>query len=317
MDYINEMEQQAISRAQRLQSLEFETREPTRNPFKGFINSVRELARRRELLGLLVRRELVGRYKDSVLGFTWTLIRPLTQLLIYYLVMGEFLGAARSVPNFAVYIFTGLTLWGLFSEIIQSMTGSIVTNAALVKKVHLPREIFPISTIGSALFNFTMQMVILLIAAGVLGTLSFGLHLLYAVVALLIVLAWGTCLGLTLAATNVYLRDVQYLVEVLLLLLMWFSPIVYSWQMVHQVLMGNGLETLNTIYVSNPVTLAILGFQAAFWAPGSGLEAAYPGGYFPDSLMTNMLIALAVGVIGIWFSQRIFARLQGNFAQEL
>lgn len=317
MDYINEMEQQAISRAQRLQSLEFETREPTRNPFKGFINSVRELARRRELLGLLVRRELVGRYKDSVLGFTWTLIRPLTQLLIYYLVMGEFLGAARSVPNFAVYIFTGLTLWGLFSEITQSMTGSIVTNAALVKKVHLPREIFPISTIGSALFNFTMQMVILLIAAGVLGTLSFGLHLLYAVVALLIVLAWGTCLGLTLAATNVYLRDVQYLVEVLLLLLMWFSPIVYSWQMVHQVLMGNGLETLNTIYVSNPVTLAILGFQAAFWAPGSGLEAAYPGGYFPDSLMTNMLIALAVGVIGIWFSQRIFARLQGNFAQEL
>ena len=231
--------------------------------------------------------------------------------------MGQFLGAARSIPNFAIYIFTGLTLWGLFSEMIQSMTGSIIANSGLVKKVYLPREIFPISTIGSALFNFGMQMVILLIAAGILGTLAFGAHLLYALVAVLIVLAWGTSLGLILAATNVYLRDVQYLVEVLLMLLMWFSPIVYSWQMVNQVMIDSGLETLSTVYVSNPVTLAILGFQAAFWAPGSGLEALYPDGYFPDQLMTRMLIALACGIVSIWISQRIFARLQGNFAQEL
>lgn len=317
MEYINEMKQEAAHRAQRLQSLELETREAVHSPVKGFIDSVRQLVERRQLLGLLVRRELVGRYKDSVFGFAWSLIRPLTQLLIYYLVMGQFLGAARSIPNFAIYIFTGLTLWGLFSEMIQSMTGSIIANSGLVKKVYLPREVFPISTIGSALFNFGMQMVILLIAAGILGTLAFGAHLLYALVAVLIVLAWGTSLGLILAATNVYLRDVQYLVEVLLMLLMWFSPIVYSWQMVNQVMIDSGLETLSTVYVSNPVTLAILGFQAAFWAPGSGLEALYPDGYFPDQLMTRMLIALACGIVSIWISQRIFARLQGNFAQEL
>lgn len=317
MDYINDMQQTAMARARRLQSLDFDVHDRTRNPFKGFADSVLELFARRELLGLLVRRELVGRYKDSVLGFAWSLIRPLTQLLIYYLVMGQFLGAARSIPNFAVYIFTGLTLWGLFSEMTQSMTASIVANSGLVKKVYLPREIFPISTIGSALFNFLMQMIILVIAAGVLGTLTFGPHLLYGFVALLIVLVWGTSLGLVLAATNVYFRDVQYLVEVLLMLLMWFSPIVYSWQMVNNVLVGMNLDWAVSVYVANPITLAILGFQAAFWAPGSDLTAMYPDGYFPDGLMTQMLIALGIGIISIWFSQRIFARLQGNFAQEL
>lgn len=101
------------------------------------------------------------------------------------------------------------------------------------------------------------------------------------------------------------------------MLLMWFSPIVYSWQMVNNVLVGMNLDWAVSVYVANPITLAILGFQAAFWAPGSDLTAMYPDGYFPDGLMTQMLIALGIGIISIWFSQRIFARLQGNFAQEL
>ena len=127
-------------------------------PVTGFVggtaDSVRGVWRYRELLDLLVRRELKSRYKDSALGFLWSLIRPLTQLLVYYIAIGKFLGAERSIPDFAIYIFTGLTAWGLFSEIISAGTGSIVANGGLVKKIYLPREVFPLSVIGSAFFNF-------------------------------------------------------------------------------------------------------------------------------------------------------------------
>ena len=80
--------------------------------FSGFVRSLREIAGHRELLGLLVRRELKARYKDSSLGFLWSLIRPLTHALIYYVAIGQFLGAARGVPDFAIFVFTGLTIWG-------------------------------------------------------------------------------------------------------------------------------------------------------------------------------------------------------------
>src|SRR6476619_791089 len=138
-------------------------------PVSGFVggtaDSVRGVGRYRELRDLRVRRELKSRYKDSALGFLWSLIRPLTQLLVYYIAIGKFLGAERSIPDFAIYIFTGLTAWGLFSEIISTGTGSIVANGGLVKKIYLPREVFPLSVIGSAIFNFVIQFLILVAAA--------------------------------------------------------------------------------------------------------------------------------------------------------
>lgn len=311
MTYFNEMQQVSDERMRRLASLELETRKQPRNPIAGFVTAIRELREHRNLLGLLVRREVVGRYKDSVLGFAWSLIRPLTQLLIYYLVMGQFLGAARSIENFAVYIFTGLTLYSLFSETLTAMTGSIIANAGLVKKVYLPREIFPLATLGSSLFNFLLQMVILVAAALLTGSLTFGWHLMYGLVSFVIILLYSTGLGLILASTNVYFRDVQYLVEVLMMLLMWFSPIVYSWTFVHDAFVNFGVPWLTEIYIDNPLTLAVLGFQVAFWQPSS------PTATFPPELMSRMGIAIVFGLILVWVGQRIFARLQGNFAQEL
>lgn len=311
MNYISNMQQVAAERMEHLATLELRSKHKPNNPVSGTAAAIREIIARRDLLGLLVRRELVSRYKDSALGFAWSLIRPLTQLLIYYLVMGEFLGAARSIVNFGVYIFTGLTLWGLFSETVMSMTGSIVANGGLIKKVYLPREIFPLAAVGSSIFNFSIQMIVLLFAAGISGTLAFGGNLLYAVAAVVLILIWAMALGLILSACNVYFRDIQYLVDVLILLLMWMSPIVYSWSMVKDVIANSAPAWVTDIYLNNPITLAVMGFQNAFWAPGS------EGAAFPEHLMTRMVIASGVGLIFLWFGHRVFARLQGNFAQEL
>ena len=274
--------------------------------WSGTFSSIADIWGRRELLGLLTRRELKSRYKDSALGFLWSLARPLTQLFIYYLVVGQFLGAARSIDNFAIYIFAGLAIYTLFQEIVAGSTSSIVVNAGLVKKVYFPREILPLATIGSALFNFLIQFVILIVAAGFVGTLAFGPNLLYGLGSLVLILIYAAAIGLILGALNVYLRDVQYLVEVVLLLLLWASPILYSWPQALQHLPG----WLGQIYLNNPITLAVISFQEAFWSPGSD-------GPVLDHLWTRMGIAGLIGIVLLFFAQRWFTRLQGDFAQEL
>ncbi|MGX5695904.1 ABC transporter permease [Agromyces soli] len=279
--------------------------------FSGTRASIADVWAHRELLGLLVRREIKARYKDSSLGVIWSLVRPLAQLLIYYFAIGEILGVARNVPSFAIFVFVGLTMWGLFTEIVSSGTSSIVNNAGLVKKVYLPREIFPLGSVGGALFNFAIQFGILLVATLVAQQFPLGTDLLYAPLAFLVILVYGTALALFLSAVNVYLRDIQHVVEVALIILFWASPIVYSFTFVHDLLGNSALEQL---YLSNPITLAVLGMQKAIWVAGSTVE---PLAYWPPDLAIRMSVALVIGIVLAWLAQRVFARLQGNFAQEL
>lgn len=269
--------------------------------------AIRNVLSHREMLGLLVRRDLKARYKDSALGFLWTLVRPLIQLVIYFVVMGKFLEAAKNIPDFAVYIFVGLSAIGLFTEIVVGATGSILGNAGLVKKVYLPREVFPLASVGSALFNFGIQLVVLLGATIIVRKPPLHWELIYAVPALLVIVVYGTALGLLFSAANVYLRDTQYLVEVVTMLLFWASPVVYPWQKVSQMIPS---PLFVEIYTNNPLTLAVLGFQRAFWVAGDGAAS-------PDHLWLRLLIALAVGLILLFACHRVFNRLQGNFAQEL
>lgn len=273
----------------------------------GMVGQFRDVWAHRELLSMLTRRELKARYKDSTLGFFWSLLRPLALLLIYYIALGQFLGAARSIPDFAIFIYTGLTAWGLFAETVTSGTASIVSNGGLIKKVYVPREIFPLSSLGSALFNFVIQLVILTASTIVLRHFPTGVRWLYLPLSLAVLITWALAWSLLLSALNVYLRDVQYLVEIALMIAFWASPIVYSWQLVANVLPN---ETLERLYLSNPMTLAVLGFQRTFWVAG---DTQPP----PPDLGLSLLVALVVGVFAVWGAQRVFARLQGNFAQEL
>jgi ABC-2 type transport system permease protein len=289
--------------------------------FGGTLRSLRELWERRELQGILVRREMKNRYKDSALGFIWTLIKPVTMLAIYWFAIGQLLGAARSIPSFAIFVFAGLTLWGLYSDILATSTMSILQNAALIKKVYLPREVFPLASVGSAFLNFLVQLGVLLVACAVF--LQFPLHpdLIYALPAIAIVLIYGTALALILSAVNVYLRDVQYLVDVLVVMLFWASPIVYSYANVAgSWVSGTWIEQ---VYLANPVTVAVLAFQRAIWLHGPAVQAEFaakhidPASTYPPDLALRLLVVGLVGLVLVWFAHRVFSRLQADFAQEI
>ncbi|WP_046528774.1 MULTISPECIES: ABC transporter permease [Cellulomonas] len=294
-------------RAQRLAERPLVRVGPQPHFFRGTWASIVDIARYRELLVLLVRRELRARYKNSTLGFAWSFAKPVAQLAIYTLILGELLQMNRGVPQFAIYVFCGLTLWTLFNETVAGGTGAVVANSGLVKKVYLPREVFPLSTVGGATVNFAIQFGVLLLATIALGQAPISMRFLYVPASVLLVLLVGTSAALVLSAFNVYLRDVQHIVEIVIMVLFWASPIVYSYQYVHEYLGGNWLEQL---YLANPVTIAVLGFQRGMWMAG----AEQP---FPHDLSLRLAVGIVVSFLLLWISQRVFARLEGNFAQEL
>lgn len=276
--------------------------------FASGLPTMREIWKRRELVGLLVRRELRARYKGSSLGILWSLIKPLAQLLVYYFAIGQILGAARSIPSFAIFVFIGLTTWTLATEILTSGTRSIVDNAGLVKKVALPREIFPLAAVGGALVNLGIQFVVLVAAMIAVGQFPLTWGSLWVIPSLLLIVTFCSAIALLLAAVNVYLRDIQHLVEVVLIVAFWTSPIVYAYSFVSTLPLGWLLE----VYLLNPITLGVLGMQRALWVAGAGIP-----GSVPVHLGLRILIAFLISVVLLWISHRVFQKLQGNFAQEL
>ena len=297
----------ARERSERIAALPMEVSGRSRF-LSGTLPSIADVWRRRELLGLLVRRELRARYKNSSLGIVWSLIKPLAQLLIYYFAIGQILGAARLIPSFAIFVFIGLIAWTLFTEMVTNGTTSIVNNGGLIKKVSLPREIFPLAAVGGALVNLGIQFIVLLGAMLVVGEFPLTGRVLWLIPSLLLLVVFGAALGILLSAVNVYLRDFEHLIEVVLIVLFWASPIVYSFSFLDSLQLG----WLRELYLANPVTLAVLGMQKALWVAGSDNAANWPEG-----LEVRMLVALLLSTLFHWLAHRVFGRLQGNFAQEL
>ncbi len=278
--------------------------------FRGTLSSIREIADHRELLGLLVRRELKAKYKDSVLGFFWSLMRPLAMLLVYYIALGKFLEAERQIPSFAIFVFTGLTAWGAVLGDHHDRDGVRRRELRAGQEGVPPARDLPAQrrrVLAGELRDPARHPHGGHVVAGEFPPT--GSRWLYLPLSLAVLLVYATASALVLAAANVYLRDVQYLVEIAIMVMMWASPIVYSWALVEGRIGGT---ILGDLYLANPpITLVVIGFQRTFWVAGS-TQTELP------HLAGGMLgIALAVGLLLLWIAQRLFGRLQSNFAQEL
>jgi len=268
-----------------------------------------DVARNRFLLRLIVRKELRVRYRGSVLGLFWSYVKPAVQFGVYFLALGVFLRLNATLEDFAVYLFSGLVVLNFFGEAFGNAARSIVRNAPLVKKIYLPRELFPVATTYVAAIHLLPQVVVLFAGALAAGWRPSAAALLSALLGLAVVAVLVTGLGLLLAALNVYFRDFENIVDLLLLVVVWLSPVLYPWSFVRDAL---GTGWLMQLYLANPLTVAVQLFQRAFWAPGAqGADELIP------DLYARGAVALLVGLVVLALGQLAFSRLEGRFAQEL
>ncbi|UWF78170.1 ABC transporter permease [Microbacterium neungamense] len=267
-----------------------------------------EVFRHRYLLSLIVRKEVQIRYRGSIFGWLWSYVKPLIQFVVFYFAIGVFLGMNRQLEYFPIYLLAGITIVTFFNEAFSNGTRSLVDNAALIKKIYLPREMFPIASMLIAAVNALPQILVVMVISLFFGwspsVLSFAAILL----ALVVVAILASGLGLLFGSINVTFRDAQSFVEIIVMVAIWASPVMYAWTAVADVIP----DWLFTLYRLNPVTVAVELFHYGIWMPLG------PNGASPlPSLWTFSAIALLISLVVLAFGQFVFRRLEGRFAQDL
>ena len=283
----------------------------------GVFKDIKDLLGTRELLTALLGRELAGQYKGSFLGLGWTLIRPLVMLFIYAVVVGQFLGAARSVEQFAIFIFVGLIFWNLISSSISSGSTSMTVNGALLKKVWFPREVLPLTSFVVSAVNFIVQFGVLILAFLLFNSWPQIGNLLYLIPIFLIVFPVAFGMSLIFSVLNVRFRDTQFIVEVGLILGFWLSPILYPWTFAHQFLASLPFGAFwQQLYLLNPFGLVVMAAQQALWPP-MATEAGKAYQFFDSPFATRLWLSVFASWIFLYIAQRIFARMAGTVVVDL
>ena len=281
------------------------------------IRRLRDVWQYRELLGGLIRKELKVKYKNSSLGFFWSMLNPALYLVVFYVVFQLILKAG--IPSFAIFLLSGLLIWNLFSTGLSAATGAVVGNGALVKKVSFPREILPLAAIGAALVHFFLQAIVLLGALLAFQYAPSPSFMLLIPVALAVLLLFTAALGILLSAVNVYARDTEHLLELVMLAWFWLTPIVYPYRLVGDQLGGKGF-----LYrLVNPITPIVMTFQRAIYNKlepvGSNGEVVkiLPVGKGMDWYLIQLGAVAFGSLVLLAIALRIFGRVEGNFAEEL
>lgn len=260
------------------------------------------------LLRLLINKGVATRYHGSVLGWAWSYVLPATQFVVYYLVFGYLFQLNRGVDNFAVHLFAGIVVVNLFTEALRNSTESIVDNRDLVRKIYLPRELFPMAAIAVAFVHFLPQALILLAVCLLLGWSISVLQVLAFMGGIILIVVLAAGLGLFFGALNVAFRDAANFVGLLLMLVTWTSPVLYPWTLVQQAFPPG----VFTVYMLNPITIAVELFHVAFWQPISDSSLALPPNFMQYTIGAS-LISVATLLLGQW----VFKRREGTFAQDL
>ena len=281
------------------------------------IERFRRIVAYRELLVGMTRKELKVKYKNSVLGFAWSLLNPLLYLVVFYVAFQLILGTA--VPGFPIFLLSGLLVWNLFSTGLAGACSSVVANSGLVKKVSFPREILPLAAVGSMLVHFFLQSLVLFAVLAIVRWDVAWSYVPLMPVALIALLLLTGALGILLSAVNVYLRDTQHFLELALLAWFWMTPIVYGFMTIQ-----NHAKWAVKLYMANPVIPIVLVFQRAIYAktdntkippgsPGREILPHWDWTGYAAYLGYSFAVGIVIFALAVW----VFGRSEANFAEEL
>jgi len=254
-----------------------------------------QVARTWELLLLLTAREVKLRYQGTVLGFLWTLAKPLLLALVLYFALNRVLGIKVEDAPYHLFLLSALFPWGWFSGSVQLSAPSFANNAALLKKVYFPRFVLPLSTVTNQLFHFVLSIPILMLLLLISGRHPgpewlLGIPLLIAIQLLLLA---GTVL--VVSTLDVFLRDLEHLVEVLLNLWFYLTPILYP--------MSRVPHNVKPLLLINPMSSLIEAWRDLF------LKNQLPSADIWPALVFTA-VALVAGAV-------VFKTLEGRFEDAL
>lgn len=267
---------------------------------------------RRYLLKLLVRREISARYQGSFLGLIWSYINPLSQFAIYYVVMGYLFKLHQNVPNFAIHMFCGIIIVHFFNETFNAGTRSIVRNKSLVKKMAVPREMFPVASMLVSGYHVLPQLVIMVVACLGYGWIPTVGGTVALVLALLIIMILGTALALLFSAANVFFRDISNVAAILTNFVRFGVPMIYPYSLVNE-----RFGSFAVYYLWNPIADAVLLFQQAFWVGTTDDVDNTVATHLPDNLLMHGMIALAASIVVLGIGQLVFSRLEDKIPERL
>ncbi len=257
------------------------------------MNLLKELYAYREMIYMLVRREIRGRYKGSVLGFFWTFLNPLLQFAVYAVVFSTIM--RMNIEQFYIYLFVAFVPWFFLATAIPQGAVCIQTQSNLVQKIYFPRMVLPISTVLTAFVNMLLSE---LVVFAVLLFSGYGLsmHVVALPVVMGIQLIFVLGIVLLVSALTVYVRDLAHILDIIVMAWFYATPIVYPPEMLP--VQFEFLRYLNPMFGIIDSYRKILYYKC-----------------WPDFSVT--FLALGLGVLTVIVGGVAFQRLQRGFAEEL
>ena len=254
----------------------------------------KELYKYRELLKTNVKKEIRGKYKGSFLGVLWSFMNPLLMTLVYAIVFPYLL--RNTEPHYVTYIVTGILPWNWFTISIALGTTIILANSGIIKKVYFPREILPISVVTSGMVNFLISCLIILIFVFCAGI---GVSWYLVFLPLVILAQYLLTLGIIFitGAINIYVRDLEYIVNFFVTMLFYATPILYSVKMFE----GTAVAKLVNL---NPMTIIINAYRDIFF-------------YKSMPHIKTLLVLIALCALFCYLALLFFKKLSKGFAEEV
>ena len=249
-----------------------------------------------ELMKNLVLKELKLRYKRSVLGFFWSLLNPLLMMIVYWIVFSQIFGR-YGLDNYHIYLLSGLLPWGFFSVSLSNASLAILDNANLIKKIYLPREIFPIATVLANLVNFLLSLLVL-VGLLIAWRMPIGAAFLALPLVIFIHLTFTMGLAFFLSCMNVFFGDTVQLLEIILTAWFFMCPIIYPVSLIA------GRPFVEGFYYLNPMVHIITSYQQIFYL-----------GVFPDP--KNLIISALVAVGSFVLGWALFKRAEPTIAKSV
>jgi lipopolysaccharide transport system permease protein len=268
------------------------------------IDRLAELIRYRELIRNLVSRDLKVRYRNSALGFLWSLLNPLAMMAVFTVVF-TFMMPNDTVDRFPVFVLCALLPWNFFRDSVMGSITSIVSNSSLIKKVYFPREVLPLSAILSNLINFLLALTVLFVMLFVFRVRLTRWALLLPLV-IFTQLLFTLGLGFMLSTANVFYRDTAMIMDVVMLAWFFVTPIFYPIDILpqHRLVLGLDLNIHRLTYILNPMASLISTYRVILF------HGARPALDFFLRTFVTSLLTLIVG-------QLVFMRYSRVFAEEV